>query len=291
MKAIQVPEPGEMELIDKPLPEISSSEDVLVKVEAVGICGSDMHIFHGTSPVAVYPRVLGHEVVGSVVATGSDVTDLSLGDHVVLDPIEYCGTCYACRLGRGNVCQTLKVRGVHVDGGFQEYFCVSAENLHRIPAEISFPRAVMIEPYTIGYQAVWRGGVLSGDLVLIYGARPDLWCSTGQKGLVQVALLQIFGMTDSRWQGLSEQIILSIPGRPPLKSLLTRFLPGWGLMLSSMQLGSLQFYQRPYTLHQLPDVWSPWDLLIILQIFLYLRFPPKSLAFTVPGCRQKNLLK
>ena len=187
MKAIQVKSPGQIDLVDKPVPEISSPGEVLVKVKAVGICGSDLHIYHGTSPVATYPRVLGHEVAGEVVAAGSGVNDLSAGNRVVLEPIEYCGTCYACRQGRGNVCQELRVQGVHIDGGFQEYICVSEEKLHKIPADISFNRAVMIEPYTIGYQANWRGGVLSGDLVLIYGAGPT--------GLVVLDRAKMLGAT------------------------------------------------------------------------------------------------
>lgn len=172
MKAIQVVKANEMRLIEKDMPKIENDNEVLVKVMATGICGSDVHIYHGTSPVATYPRVIGHEVVGQVVEVGSMVSTLRIGDRVIMEPIEYCGECYACKQGRGNVCQDLKVKGVHVDGGFQEYICTSEEKLHVIPDEVSYKQAVMIEPYTIGCQANWRAGVLPGDIVLIYGAGP-----------------------------------------------------------------------------------------------------------------------
>ncbi|PKM52672.1 MAG: alcohol dehydrogenase [Firmicutes bacterium HGW-Firmicutes-7] len=172
MKAIQVVKAYDMQLIEKEIPKIKKNNEVLVKVMATGICGSDVHIYHGTSPVATYPRVIGHEVVGQIVEIGSAVSKLKIGDRVIMEPIEYCGKCYACKLGRGNVCQNLKVIGVHEDGGFQEYICLPEKLLHIIPDEVSYIQAVMIEPYTIGCQASWRAGVLEGDIVLIYGAGP-----------------------------------------------------------------------------------------------------------------------
>lgn len=172
MKAIQVVKAYEMQLIEKEMPKIIKDNEVIVKVMATGICGSDVHIYHGTSPVATYPRVIGHEVVGQVIEIGNAVSTLKVNDRVIMEPIEYCGECYACKKGRGNVCQDLKVKGVHVDGGFQEYICTSEDLLHKLPDEISYKQAVMIEPYTIGCQANWRGGVVSGDIVLVYGAGP-----------------------------------------------------------------------------------------------------------------------
>lgn len=172
MKAIQVVKAYEMQLIEKEMPKIVKDDEVIVKVMATGICGSDVHIYHGTSPVATYPRVIGHEVVGEVIEIGKAVSTLKINDRVIMEPIEYCGECYACKQGRGNVCQDLKVKGVHIDGGFQEYICASEDLLHVLPDEITYKQAVMIEPYTIGCQANWRAGVLPGDIVLVYGAGP-----------------------------------------------------------------------------------------------------------------------
>ena len=87
------------------------SDEVLIKVKAGDISGSDIHIYHGSSPVATYPRVIGHEIAGEIVETGKDVSDFSIGDHVIMDPVISCGTCYQCRIGRQNVCSKLKVQG------------------------------------------------------------------------------------------------------------------------------------------------------------------------------------
>jgi L-gulonate 5-dehydrogenase len=174
MKAIQVIAPGEIRIVESERPgngDLGASE-VLVRTKAAGICGSDMHIYHGTSPFVKYPRVIGHEVVGEVVATGGAVADLRAGDRVVLEPIEYCGACYACRIGRPNICEKLVVRGVMKDGGFQEYFTAQADKLHKFPASLDWDEAVLIEPFTIGAQACFRAGVLPGDLVLVLGAGP-----------------------------------------------------------------------------------------------------------------------
>jgi len=172
MKAIQVLEPGKLDVIEKERPVLVNDTDVIVETKAAGICGSDIHIYHGTNAVATYPRVIGHEAVGIVHEVGSAVTNVKVGDRVILEPIEYCGTCYACRMGRPNVCETLKVRGVHSDGGFQEYFVAQSEKLHILDDDIDFKEAVMIEPFSIGAQVCYRGQIAKGDVVLIFGAGP-----------------------------------------------------------------------------------------------------------------------
>src|SRR5690606_18941560 len=166
MKAVQVPEAHNMQIIDQETPKIQNSDEVLVKVKRVGICGSDMHIYHGTNPLATYPRVVGHEVAGEVVKVGSSVETLEIGDHVVIEPINYCGECYACRKGRPNVCEKLSVFGVHEDGGMREFIVLPEKQLHAVDKELAWDETVLAEPYTIGAQAVWRGGVEKGDTVL-----------------------------------------------------------------------------------------------------------------------------
>lgn len=172
MKAIQVMGPREIRIVETRIPDTLGDTEVLVRTKAAGICGSDMHIYHGTSPFVKYPRVIGHEAVGEVVSTGRAVKTLKAGDRVVLEPIEYCGTCYACRVGRPNVCEHLVVRGVMKDGGFQEYFTAFEDKLHKFPDTLDWDEAVLMEPFTIGAQACFRGGVLAGDLVLVVGAGP-----------------------------------------------------------------------------------------------------------------------
>lgn len=172
MKAVLVSHPGNIELVERDIPKIASEDEVLLKVRLAGICGSDMHIYHGTSPVATYPRIIGHEFVGEVVEKGKEVKNLKIGDKVVVEPIIYCGKCYPCRKGRPNVCENLKVMGVHVDGGFQEYVVVKETNVHKFADYLSWEEAVMMEPFTIAAQATWRGGVEKDDFVLIIGAGP-----------------------------------------------------------------------------------------------------------------------
>lgn len=172
MKAIEVLKPGTINIVEKDMPKLSNDLDVIVKTKAAGICGSDIHIYHGTNAVATYPRVIGHEAVGEVVEIGSKVDNIKVGDRVILEPIEYCGECYACKSGRPNVCESLKVRGVHSDGGFAEYFRAQSDKLHILPESIKWQEAVMIEPFSIGSQVCFRANVKKDDVVLIFGAGP-----------------------------------------------------------------------------------------------------------------------
>ncbi len=176
MKAIQVVEPNKMEIVEREMLDIKSSTDVLVKIKAAGICGSDVHIYHGTSPVATYPRVVGHEMVGEVVKVGEDVTRAKVGDKVVVEPMIACGECYACKNGRPNACATLQVRGCHVDGGFQEYFVAPEGAIYKFNDDIPWEKAAMIEPYTIADQITWRADVRKDDFVFIIGAGPIGLC-------------------------------------------------------------------------------------------------------------------
>ncbi|KPL58350.1 zinc-binding alcohol dehydrogenase family protein [Rossellomorea vietnamensis] len=176
MKAVQVTGPHQLNIVEKDKPVITAKEEVLIKVKMVGICGSDIHIYHGTNPLATLPRVIGHEVTGEVEAVGEGVDGLSVGDKVVIEPIESCGHCYACRTGRGNVCSNLEVYGVHRDGGMQEYMVMPQKLVHKVNDELDWKESVLVEPFTIGAQANWRGDVRSGDTVFIMGAGPIGLC-------------------------------------------------------------------------------------------------------------------
>ncbi|MCM3399603.1 zinc-binding alcohol dehydrogenase family protein [Oceanobacillus profundus] len=172
MKAIRIPEAHIIEVLDIPVPELEKENEVKVKIKRVGICGSDMHIYHGTNPLATYPRIVGHEVTGEIVEVGSGVSKVSIGDHVVIEPITYCGECYACKNGRPNVCKEVSVFGVHEDGGMREFVVLEDKQVHKVDSEIEWDEAVMAEPYTIGAQATWRGNVGEGQTVFIQGAGP-----------------------------------------------------------------------------------------------------------------------
>lgn len=169
MKVYCIKEPGKIVVEERDMPSAIAPDEILMKTRIVGICGSDMHIFHGTNPFATYPRVWGHEFGGEVVQAGEQVKDLKAGDHVVGEPFVSCGTCYACRRGRGNVCENLQVYGVHLDGGCQEYLVMKREKVHQVPKEMSWKLAALAEPLTIGFQSVARGRLEKGDLALIMG--------------------------------------------------------------------------------------------------------------------------
>ncbi|RDW18381.1 alcohol dehydrogenase [Oceanobacillus arenosus] len=172
MKAIRIPEASIIETLDVAEPMIERANDVKIKVKRVGICGSDMHIYHGTNPLATYPRIVGHEVTGEIIEIGSNVNKVAVGDHVVVEPISYCGECYACKSGRPNVCKEVSVFGVHEDGGMREFAVLPERQVHKVDSEIDWDEAVMAEPYTIGAQATWRGNVQEGQTVFIQGAGP-----------------------------------------------------------------------------------------------------------------------
>jgi len=163
-------EPKSLVMTQEKDPAITDPGEVLVKVKAAGICGSDMHIYRGTSPVATYPRVMGHEIVGIVAETGKDVSRVKTGDHVIVDQILACGECYPCGIKRPNVCSNLKVRGVHIDGGYREYMTVGEDSLYVLPKDLPFTDAVMIEPMSIAFQVSSRGEITKDDTVFILGA-------------------------------------------------------------------------------------------------------------------------
>ena len=169
MKAVQVMQPEELKLISVENPVINEHNNVLVRMKAAGICGSDMGIYHGTNAAATYPRIIGHEIVGVIEEVGENVKYLKPGDRVIVDQVVSCGECYACRKGRGNVCGSLKVRGVHIDGGYEEYLTVPEHDCYLIPDTLSDVEAVMIEPTTIAIQSCSRAELCEEDTLLILG--------------------------------------------------------------------------------------------------------------------------
>lgn len=170
MKAVQIVKPNELRVIEMEKPTIDEHNNVLVKMTAAGICGSDVGIYHGTNAAATYPRVIGHEMVGVVVEVGPTAKKVKVGDRVIIDQVVPCGHCYACRKGRPNVCGNLKVRGVHIDGGYREYMAVPDSDCYLVPDCLSDTEAVMIEPTTIAVQCCSRAQLESEDTVLIIGS-------------------------------------------------------------------------------------------------------------------------
>ncbi len=186
MVSIVVHQPRALEVRSADVPE-PKADEVVVKVRRAGICGSDIHILHGSNPFAVYPRVIGHEFAGEVFSLGAEVTGLRKGYHVVVDPVISCGHCYPCRIGRPNVCAKLEVMGVHRDGGFRDYVAVPASAVIIVPADMPFGLAALAEPFSIAANVLSRTSCGSDDTILIYGA-----------GTVGVTVLQVAKLHGAR---------------------------------------------------------------------------------------------
>lgn len=158
------------ETVPDPAPE---ADEVIVKVHACSICGSDVHGFHGKHPRLVFPRVLGHEFAGEVVATGSGAKHVSLGERVCCDIDISCGRCGPCREGRTNICEKLRTMGFDRDGAYAEYVAVPAINLYPLPENVSYDQASAVQVLGISYHAVaHRMRPRAGDEVAVIGAGP-----------------------------------------------------------------------------------------------------------------------
>lgn len=169
MKTVVCESPGELRLVERPMPEAAEGE-VLLRVRRIGLCGTDMHIFKGTQPYLQYPRVMGHELSGEVV-TAPAGSGLATGDQVYVMPYLSCGHCIACRHGNTNCCTNIQVLGVHRDGGMAEYLAIPAQYVFRTDG-ISMDDAALLEFLAIGAHAVRRGNVRPGMNVLVVGAGP-----------------------------------------------------------------------------------------------------------------------
>lgn len=153
-----------------PVPSIGSNQ-VLVKVEYAGICGSDLHIYGGEfHPRTHTPMVPGHEFAGVIVNVGGAVSRYRAGDRVAVDPIIPCGSCVACELKHYPACTSLKLLGVDMDGGFAEYVAVDEHMLYKLDDSISLRHGALIEVLSIGFHASNRAGVKEGDRIAIWGA-------------------------------------------------------------------------------------------------------------------------
>lgn len=173
MKAVRIIEPFKVECIDIEKPEPKKGE-ALLKIEAAGICGSDIGAFRGVNNLVSYPRIIGHELSGVIVSIPDDNNPKGLkpGDRVVVDPYLHCDHCYPCRIGRTNCCVDLKTLGVHVDGGMREYFCHPAHMLVKMPDGMTFEQAAMAEPLTISMHGIHRGAFKEGEFCAVIGAGP-----------------------------------------------------------------------------------------------------------------------
>ena len=163
--------PGEIMFREMETP-IPAAGEVLVKIERIGVCGSDIHVWHGKHPFTSFPVTQGHEVSGEIAALGDGVTGLSVGQKVTIQPQVVCGKCYPCRHGKYNLCESLKVMGFQTTGVASEYFAVDAKKVTPLPDSMSFDEGAMIEPLAVAVHAVRKFGDMQGMRVAVLGAGP-----------------------------------------------------------------------------------------------------------------------
>jgi 2-desacetyl-2-hydroxyethyl bacteriochlorophyllide A dehydrogenase len=169
MQALVCTTPGVLEYRDIPLPQVQPGQAML-KIKRIGICGTDLHAFEGTQPYFNYPRILGHELAGELIAA-DDSVHLRNGEPVTVVPYFSCKQCIACRTGKPNCCVKIRVCGVHTDGGLVENLVVPSSAL--IPGEgLTFDQLALVEPLAIGAHGVRRAGIDENDVVLVMGAGP-----------------------------------------------------------------------------------------------------------------------
>lgn len=161
--------PGTIEFREIEKPSIKADE-ILINIKHIGVCGSDIHVYHGLHPYTSYPVVQGHEVSGLVAEIGANVKGFQTGDKVVFMPQVTCGECYPCRHGMYNICDNLKVMGFQTDGAGQEYFPVQADKVLKLPAAITLDEGALIEPISVAAHAVSRAGEVKDKKVVVLGA-------------------------------------------------------------------------------------------------------------------------
>lgn len=171
MKAILLEQPRQLRRIEINEPPMPARGEALVRVQRIGICGTDYSGFLGKMPFFTYPRIPGHELGVEVLAVGEGVANVRAGDRCAVEPYMNCERCYSCRKGRGNCCENLKVIGVMSDGGMCERIVLPARKLHRA-AGLTPDQCALVETLAIGCHAVTRGNPLADETVLIIGAGP-----------------------------------------------------------------------------------------------------------------------
>lgn len=201
MKALLLTDYKKLEVADVPEPEFGDDE-ILIRVQACGICGSDIHGFDGSSGRRIPPLVMGHEAAGTVAAVGAKVTDLEIGDRVTFDSTVWCGDCFHCDRGEVNLCDNRRVLGVSCGdyrqhGAFAEFVVVPRRTTYKLPPNLSFEHAALIEAVSIAVHAANRTPNELGDTALVVGS--------GMIGLLVIQAIKLAGCTQVIATDINEQ--------------------------------------------------------------------------------------
>jgi L-iditol 2-dehydrogenase len=239
MKALMFTAIKEQKLLDVPAPAIDRPDGVLLKVKAVGVCGSDLHGYTGQSGRRVPPLIMGHEVTAEVVEVGEAVQNLLPGSRVAIQPVEFCGVCPQCLAGRRNVCEKRRLMGMNVPGAYAEYVTWPASNLFQLPETLSYEDGALAEPLSVVVHAVSLAHIRPYDTALVVGAGPI--------GLLTLAVLRLTGLSqiavsdasDARLEvarALGAQITIN-PTRQNPRQVVNEFTNGGGVDLAFEAVG------------------------------------------------------
>ena len=244
MKVAILEQPEKLVLTEREQP-VPQTGEALVKVLAAGICGSDIHAFQGRNAYQTYPCVPGHEVCGEVIETVVPSDRIQPGDRVVFDPMKRCGVCYPCRIGRYNCCIQMEVMGVHRDGGFAEYVTESMDHLYKVGSDLPPEEAALVEPFTVGAQAVSRGDVQAGEKVIILGAGTigsaalQIGCTRG----AEVLITDVYDERLRRTIGLGAKAVVNVK-HEDLAAKIEAFTGGEGPQVIIVAVGSEHALQQ-----------------------------------------------
>ncbi len=183
MRRLVLEAPYKMRMERVPVPRPGAGE-ICIRVQRVGVCGSDLTTYRGRHPYVTFPRVMGHEIAGTIEATGAGVTSPTPGTRVAVIPHIVCGACDACGTETYNFCEQLQCTGAEADGAHCDYFCIRAVMAIPVPDSMSLDDAALVEPACVAYHGARRGEIRAGDKVLIIGAGPiGLFCAQSCRAL------------------------------------------------------------------------------------------------------------
>lgn len=165
----RVIEPGKVDFLLRTVDE-PKEQQVVIKIASSAICGSDLHIFKGKHPSAPLPVTIGHEFAGEVVAVGSKVSKVKIGDRVTVEPVIICGKCHACRTGNYGYCENISFTYRVGDGAMADYITVEEPYVYKLPEHLSYSAGALIEPLAVAVHAVKRADIKLGEKVLVIGA-------------------------------------------------------------------------------------------------------------------------
>ena len=219
--------PGKIEFQEISIPKINNNE-VLVKIMRIGICGSDIHVYHGEHPYTEYPVTQGHEISGKIEKIGSKVQGFKLNDKVTIQPQVVCEECYQCTHGKYHICDDLKVMGFQTTGAGSEFFVVNSEKLIKLPSDMTYEQGAMIEPCAVGVHAVLKGGDISGFNILVLGAGPIGNLVAQSAKALGARAVMITDLSDFRL-GIAKEVGIDFAINPTKQSLSKEIEKSFGL--------------------------------------------------------------